>query len=143
MNLFMKGCKTWFINFMNVLDAFINPNNMTNYSYNSSFVLKVIFHLSPGCIWIWWYSLLKSIFEKIVALNNWSSMSSNHGIGNLYPTMISLMARLSIHMRQLPSFFGISKAGTKHGLNLSWIIIFFSNSSIFYLKISLSFGLIL
>jgi hypothetical protein len=38
----MKGHKTLFISCMNVLDAFIDPNNMTNHSYNSSFVLKAI-----------------------------------------------------------------------------------------------------
>jgi hypothetical protein len=46
-------------------------------------------------------------------------MSSNHGIENLYLIMILLMAQLSIHIRQLASFFGVSKAGTTHELKLS------------------------
>jgi len=61
----------------------------------------------------------------------------------LYPTMISLTTQLSTRIHQLPSFFGVSKIGTTHGLKLSWIIPFFNNSSIFSLKISPTFELIM
>jgi len=51
---------------MNVLGTFDNPKGMTNHSYNSSLILKAVFHSSPSQIQIWWYTLRRSTFEKIV-----------------------------------------------------------------------------
>ncbi|KAJ0046048.1 hypothetical protein Pint_03589 [Pistacia integerrima] len=48
-----------------------------------------------------------------------SSMSSNRGIGNLYFIVLLLMARLSMHILQVPSFLGVSNAGTAQGLMLA------------------------
>jgi len=41
---------------------------------------------------------------------NQSNISSRWGIRNRYRIVILLMARLSTHMRQLSSFFGIKKS---------------------------------
>ena len=122
----MKGHKTLFISLMNILDVFVNPNDMTNHSHNPSIILKDIFHSSPNKILIWWYPFLKSIFEKINTPYIWFSMSSNHEIENLYPTVILLMAQLSTHICQL--LFCVNKARTTHELKLSWINLFFNNS---------------
>lgn len=37
-------------------------------------------------------------------------------MGKRYLTMILLIARLSMHIRQVPSFLGVRSAGTAHGL---------------------------
>ena len=60
----MQGLTMWFINLMNILGAFDNPNGITIYSYNPSLVLNVVFHSSLGRRW---YPFLKSILEKIDA----------------------------------------------------------------------------
>jgi len=129
----MKGHKTWFIILMNVLGAFVNLNDM----HLLTWMTWVTTHTTHPLSWKPFpthslvesksdgYPFLKSIFEKTVAPHNWFSMSSNHGIGNSYPIMILLMMRLSIHIHQLLSFFGVSKVGTSHGLKLSWINLFF------------------
>ena len=74
---------------------------------------------------------------------SWSSKSSNHGIGNLYCTMILLIAWLSIHILHEPSFLGVKGAGTAHGLRLSRIYPFKSNSSTWRLNSSYALGLFL
>jgi len=50
-------------------------------------------------------------------------------MGNLYLTVIRLMAQLSTHILQLPSFFGMNNAGTTQGLKLYLIKPFCINSS--------------
>lgn len=52
-NVLMKGRSTCVINFIKVLEALDKPNGMTNHSYRSSLVLKVIFHLSHDLILTW------------------------------------------------------------------------------------------
>ena len=117
----VNGLSTWFINRMKVLGVLDSPNGITNHLYKPSFVLKVVSHSSLGLIRIWWYPLLKLIFEKILELASMSSISSNQGMGNRYLMVIFLMARLSMHIRQVPSFFGTNMAGTTQGLILSWL----------------------
>jgi hypothetical protein len=124
----MKGHKTFFLSLINMLDVFVNPNDMTNHSHNPSIILEDIFHSSPSRIWIWWYPLLKSIFEKTVTQYNWSSMSSNHGIEKLYLIVILLMTQPAITYANY--LFCVSKAGTTHELKFSWFNLFFNNSSI-------------
>jgi hypothetical protein len=51
-NFPMKSFNTSFINLINVLGAFFNPNGMTNHSNNHSFVLNFVFHSSPSLILI-------------------------------------------------------------------------------------------
>jgi hypothetical protein len=51
-NFPMKYFTTSFINLINLLSAFVNPNGMTNHSNNPSFVLNVVFHSSPSLILI-------------------------------------------------------------------------------------------
>jgi hypothetical protein len=51
-NLPMKSFSTSFINLINLLGAFVNPNGMTSHSYKPSFVLNVVFHSSPSLILI-------------------------------------------------------------------------------------------
>jgi hypothetical protein len=51
-NLPMKSFNTSFINLINLLGAFVNPNGMTNHSNNPSFILNVVFHSSPSLILI-------------------------------------------------------------------------------------------
>lgn len=70
-------------------------------------------------------------------------MSSNRGIGNLYFIVLLLMARLSMHILQVPSFLGVSNAGTAQGLMLSRISSFRTNSITCRLSSSCSAGLIL
>ena len=101
-----------------VLGALESPNGITSHSKRPSFVLKAVFHSSPGLILIWRYPLLKSILEKISAPPSWSRRSLILGMGNLYFTAILLIALLSTHILQLPSFFGVNKAETAHGLKL-------------------------
>jgi hypothetical protein len=107
----MKGHKTFFLSLINMLDVFVNPNDMTNHSHNPSIILEDIFHSSPSRIWIWWYPLLKSIFEKTVTQYNWSSMSSNHGIEKLYLIVILLMTQPAINTHTPTIFFVSVKQG--------------------------------
>jgi hypothetical protein len=46
----MKGHKTFFLSLINILDVFVNPNDMTNHSHNPSIILEDIFHSSPSII---------------------------------------------------------------------------------------------
>lgn len=104
---------------INVLRALDKPNGMASPSYSHSHILSDVFHSSLGHIQIWWYTLFKSIFENTLALVIWSNISSSLRIENLYLTTIIFITLLSIHMSQVPSFFGTSKAGTAQGLLLS------------------------
>lgn len=107
-NLPIKGRSTWFIILINVLGALVRPKGMTNHSYGPSFVLKAVFHSSPSRIRVWCYPLRKSIFVKISAPAIISSMC----IGKLYLMVILSMARLWTHILELPSFYGVTIAGT-------------------------------
>lgn len=115
----MNGCKAWFIILMKVLGVLERPKGITSHSKSIYLVLKAVLHSSPGRIRIWWYLFLRSIFEFFLAEPIWSKRSSKRGIGNRYLTVILLIARLSTHMRQDPSFFEIRRAGTAQGLRLS------------------------
>jgi len=66
-----------------------------------------------------WYPLLRSILENTREPWSLSNISSSRGIGCLYLIVILFMARLSTHIRILPSFFGAKRAGTAQGLRLS------------------------
>ena len=116
----MKSLKTSFINIIKVISALDNPNGMANHSYNPSFVLKDIFHSSPSLILVWWYPLFKSSFENHIAPLRKSIMSSILGNGNLYLIVILLISLESVHILHSPSFFGVSTAGTAHGIRLFW-----------------------
>ena len=111
------------------LGALVNPNNMTNHSYNQSLVLKDVFHSSLNLIRIWWNPLLRSIFEKITNPTIISRMSSNLGMGYQYLIVILLIAQLSTHICHDPSFFSVSRARIPQGLELSQIKPLVSNSS--------------
>ena len=50
---------------------------------------------------------------------NSSSISSSLGIGCRYFTVILLITLLSMHMRQVSSFFGTNKTDIEHELKLS------------------------
>ena len=121
MNFLKKEHKIWVMTLMNVLGAFDNLKGMTNHSYNPSLILKVIFHSSlrgyESDVYV-----TKVHFQKKLGSDGptiMSNKSSSLGMGNLYLTVIRLMARLSTHILQLPSFFGKSNASTTYGLNLS------------------------
>jgi len=113
-NLPMNAHNTWFIKRINVLGAFVSPNDITNHSYNPCFILNVVFHSSPSFILIWRYPLFKSILEKIQDPWNSSNMSSSLGMRCLYFTIMLLMARQSTHILHVPSFLGTSRRGTTH-----------------------------
>lgn len=83
---------------------------------------------------------LQVYLEKINAPPSWSSKSLIRGIGKRYFTVIRFMALLSTDILQLPSFFGVNKAGTAQGLKLGLICPFFSNSSTCVCNASNSFG---
>ncbi|CAO2836271.1 unnamed protein product [Amaranthus hypochondriacus] len=119
MNFPKNGLSTSFISLMKVLGAPVNPNDITNHSYNPYLVLKAVFHSSPSLIRIWWYPLLRSILLNHWDLDSSSSMSSIRGIGNLYLTVILFTLRLSTHICHVPSFLGTSRVGTTQGLMLS------------------------
>ena len=89
-----KRSKQLSITLMKVLGVLDSPKGITNYSYNPSLILNAVFHSFPDWILIWWYPLLRSILEKIVALDIRSSISSRRGMGKRYLTVILLMARL-------------------------------------------------
>jgi hypothetical protein len=120
-NLTMNVCKLLCINLINILGAFVGPNDMTNHSYKPYLALKVIFHSSPSFILILWYQLFKSILEKIHATYNSFNMSSSLGIRCLYFTVMLLMVRQSIHILQVLSFLDISITSIIQGLILSWM----------------------
>ena len=126
---------------MNVLDALHNPKGITSHSQRPSRVLKAIFHSSPGQIRIWWYPLRRSSLENTREPESLSNISSKCGIGKRYLTVILLTARLSTHIRHVPSFFGTKSAGTAHGLKLGRTSFFCTKSSTKDCKISCSFGL--
>lgn len=60
-----------------------------------------------------------NLLEKMVARVIISSISSRLGIGNLYLTMILLVAQLLTHILLVPSFLGVNSAVTAQGLKLS------------------------
>lgn len=43
-NFFIKGYITRFISYIKVLDALDKPNDITNHTYNPTFVFKVVIH---------------------------------------------------------------------------------------------------
>jgi hypothetical protein len=43
-----NGFNIWVIILIKVLDALVNLKGITSHSYNPSFILKVVFHSSPG-----------------------------------------------------------------------------------------------
>lgn len=51
------------------------------------------------------------------------------GIGKRYYTVVLLIARLSMHIFQVPSFLGTNNVGTTNGLTLAWINCFSSKLS--------------
>ena len=57
------------------------------------------------------------------------SISSSLGIGKRYFIVILLIARLSTHIRHVPSFFGVNNVGTVQGLKLSRMNSLLNNSS--------------
>lgn len=89
-NLPMKGLRTCVITLIKILGEFEMPNGITNHSYKPSFVLKAVFHSSPGQILILWKALYRSILEMIVATAIKSNMSSSLKMGKRYFTMILL-----------------------------------------------------
>ena len=120
-NLTKNGFNTLCISLMNVLGSLINPNGITSHSYNSSFVLKIVFHSLPSLIWIWWYPLYKSILVKYVDPLKQSIKLSILSNGNLYLIMILLISLESVHILHSPPFLGVSTTSTTHGLKLSLI----------------------
>ena len=116
-NFPIKGHNTCVITLIKVLGALDKANDIIIHSYSPSFVLNVVFYSSPERIRIWWQLLFKSIFEKIVAPDIMSSISSSLRIGQRYFTVILLIARLSTHIRLVPSFFGINSAEIARGSN--------------------------
>jgi len=50
-------------------------------------------------------------------------------------TVILLMAQLCTHMHQLPSFLGVNRVDTTHGLMLSLIYLLLSSLSTWHCKI--------
>jgi len=104
---------------MKVLGALDSSKGIINHSYNPSFVFNAVFHSFPGRILIWWYPLLRSILEKIVAPVITSNISSRRGMGKQYLMVILLIVWLSRHICHVPSFFGAKSAGTAHELKLS------------------------
>ena len=77
-----KWQNNWVITLMKVLGALDSPKCITNHSYSPSLVLNAVFHSSPSQILIWWYPLLRSILEKIMAPGIRSSISSRRRMGN-------------------------------------------------------------
>jgi len=61
---------------------------------------------------IWWYPLLRSVLKKTFESCSSSNMLSSLEMVYLYLTVMLLMALLSRHILQLPSFFGARKART-------------------------------
>jgi hypothetical protein len=51
-NLSSSGMKTEFIRYMKYASAFVNPNDITRYSYNPYLVEKVVFGISLAHILI-------------------------------------------------------------------------------------------
>jgi len=67
---------------MKVLGALNSSKGITNHLYSPFLVLNIFFHSSLGWILIWWYPLLRSISENIVAPYIKSSISSRRRMGN-------------------------------------------------------------
>jgi len=103
--------------------------------------LPLVFRPDPDLV-VTAYQINLRIYASI-SQHVQSSMSSNRGIGNLYFIVLLLMARLSMHILQVPSFLGVSNAGTAQGLMLSRISSFRTNSITCRLSSSCSAGLIL
>jgi len=101
--------------------------------YNQSFI-QLVFSFKCDFPFVPWPdsnlvdTLLRSILEKTVAPDIRSSISSRRRMGKHYLTVILLIARLSTHIRHVPSFFGVKSAGTAHGLKLSLMNPLSSNS---------------
>ena len=103
----MNDLNTLYMNLVNVLGALDSLNGIIIHSYNSWWVLKVIFLSSLSLILIWWYSLLRSILDNTLDPANWSNMSSRHSMENLHYILIWLMAWLSTHILYDLLFFGL------------------------------------
>jgi len=65
---------------MKMLGALDNPKGISIYSYSPPLVLNAIFNSSHWRILIWWYPLLRSILENIVALDIKFNISSRRGM---------------------------------------------------------------
>ena len=122
-NFPIKSFNISFINLIKVLGAFDKPNGMTSHSCNPSFFLNLVFN---------------SILENYLAPFTKSSKSSILGNGNLYLIVILLMALESLHILQVPSFFGIKNISTKHGLRIYMISPLSNNSFTWFLISPLS-----
>ena len=101
--------------------------------------LSFIFWLNSNLV----VPTLRSILEKIVAPDIKSIISSKWGMGKRYLTVILLIARLSTHIRHVPSFFGAKSVRTAHGLKLSLMNPLSSNSSTCRYNFACSVGFIL
>jgi hypothetical protein len=53
-NLSSSGMKTEFIKYMKYAGALVKLNDMTKYSYRPYLVMKAVFKISSGRIFIWW-----------------------------------------------------------------------------------------
>jgi hypothetical protein len=53
-NLSSSGMKAEFIRYMKYAGAFVNPNDITRYSYSPYLVEKAVFGISLARILIWW-----------------------------------------------------------------------------------------
>ena len=102
--------------------------------------MKAVFHSSSERILIWWYPLHKSILENTSAHAKQLSMSSSLGIGKRYLIVILLIALLSIHILQEPSFLGVKRAGIAQGLILAQMYPLSRNSWTYFCNSSFSFG---
>ena len=121
----------------------MSQKGITNHSYGSILVLKVVFHSSPSPILISWYPLFKSIFEKYFEPLKQSIKSSMQGNGNMYLMVILLISLESTHMHHPPSLFGMSNVGTTHELKLSFINPLSKSSCTYFFIFPFSRGVIL
>ena len=117
----MKGRRSSSIYLMKVAGALVKPKGMINHSNNPYLVLKVIFHTSVDSIGIWWYPDLWPSFVKTLAPFRLLMSSSIRGRWYLFFTEILLRARLSMHMRQVPSFLGTRMIGLPQGEEMGCI----------------------
>lgn len=146
LNWILKCHNVSFISLMNVAGALHGPNGKTRHSYRSSLVLKVVFHSPTSSIWIsiwiWWYPQRNSNLENTE--DPWIQwrISLNLDIEKWYLTIILLIARLSIHILHVPSFFLTIKVGRTQGLILGRISYFYNKSATIWCKILCSFGFI-
>ena len=104
----------------------------------------LIHHVHEGT-WCIWVQIAWLAIQTTLPLS-WRLFSIHPRVwcefDDIYLIVILLMALLSTHMHQDPSFFGVSRASTTHGLILSWMCPFCNNSSTFSFNISCSLGLI-